>query len=593
MPRSRRRSAVAQSRRSPAEPARSGRETRASVLSGGSRRRPWSWIALLGILAAAAWLYGRLLDHPLVYDDLRVIRDNDAIHGGSAAAIFWRDAFRPLVNFSYAGDLALFGAEPRSHHLGNLVLHLAATVLVWRALLAILGDAGATGRRDALAVAGAGIFALHPLASEAVTYAAGRSEVLAGGLVLGAFLLLREGVRRRPFWTVPGLLCWLAALASKETAAMLPPALLAWDRLLVAPRDDPRRARRRLFALHGPLLLAIAAGAIARVAVYATQEHPGLPRDPLVHLRTEVVVFWRYLRLIVAPYGQSLVHDVRPVSSAFEPRFLLALGGVVALLAGAAALRRRQPAVAFGLCWFVLFLLPSSSFVPLEELMAEHRVYLALPGLLIAAAAATDALLASRRRPLPRPWGAATIAALLALLAVLTARRLEAWRDPVSLWEDAARKAPRTGVAFHFLGNARRDAGDCPGAIVAWQRAIELWPDELGTYMNLGICRAQTGDLGGAERAFRAAWERDPRYVPAHNNLGRLALAAGDPAGARSWFESALALDPRDRFAAMALAALLRRAGDEAGARAVCEHLVAAGDPTPVEACLAGSADVR
>ena len=52
----------------------------------------------------------------------------------------------------------------------------------------------------------------------------------------------------------------------------------------------------------------------------------------------------------------------------------------------AAAWRRRETwPVAFGILWFFLALLPTSSIVPLAEVLNDHRMYFPFVGLTLAA----------------------------------------------------------------------------------------------------------------------------------------------------------------------------------------------------------------
>jgi tetratricopeptide (TPR) repeat protein len=541
------------------------------------------------VLAATAALYAVFADHPFVYDDLRTVRDNLSLRTGDLTTIVRGDRFRPLTNLSFAVDHALWQLRPRGVHLTALFLHLANVALTWAVARRLAADAALAPLPLAGAVAG--LFALHPLQSEAVTYASGRSELLAALLVLLGFLAWRRWVcRGGARFLAAGLAALAAGALAKETAAMLPLAVLAYDRLLVAPGEAEREpARRRLLRVHLPLLAVVAAAGALRVALFARLENPLLPREPWVHASTQAVVLWRYLRLLLVPAGQSIVHDVHAVRDPLDWRFLLALAALVAATVVLVRARRRSPLAVFGAAWFAIFLLPSSSLVPLHELMAEHRLYLASMGAFLALAAVAVRLLAGEAPAAQRARRRLAVAAaalVLVALGALTAARLQVWRDPVSLWSDAARRAPRTWAAFHFLGNALRDAGDCRAAAAAWERAVALWPDELGTHVNLGICRAQIGDTAGARAAFEGALRRDPRYVPAFNNLGRLALFEGDAEEAQRWFETAVGIAPGDRFATTELARLLRARGERRRADALCWRLRDGADLSGVERCL-------
>src|SRR5207248_582491 len=85
-------------------------------------------------------------------------------------------------------------------------------------------------------------------------------------------------------WAVLTIGFWLAALASKETAAMFPFVFLMYDRFSMAPTAFERR--RRLLKVHLPLMGTAILGGIVRLAILAWVEYPG-----------QVSIHWKYLLL--------------------------------------------------------------------------------------------------------------------------------------------------------------------------------------------------------------------------------------------------------------------------------------------------------
>jgi tetratricopeptide (TPR) repeat protein len=222
-----------------------------------------------------------------------------------------------------------------------------------------------------------------------------------------------------------------------------------------------------------------------------------------------------------------VVHQVPEVETLHDARAAwgaVAGAGLAALAIAAWRLRRRAPATAFGTLWFLAMLAPSS-LIPLPELAAEHRTYLASCGLFLAVAS----LLARGLRALALPpalaravaWTGAL--AILAVLGALGAARNRVWSDPVRLWADAMRKAPDVFAPYYQLGEALRERGDCGAAIPYYERAVGLVPRYLDARNNLGVCLAQTGRLDDARRTFLEALARDPSYPRARNNLRTLA----------------------------------------------------------------------
>src|SRR5258708_24069543 len=194
------------------------------------------------------------------------------------------------------------------------------------------------------------------------------------------------------------------------------------------------RVQRRVWCVYVPLVAAVAAAGAWHV--HSTLQLDRAPsRNSLENLMTESIVIWRYVGLLLVPARQSVVHDVRWITSA-DPWALLALAAIAAAVAGAVRLRRTAPLAAVGLIWFFAALAPSSSVIPLRDALAEHRLYLAGAGLIFAAAAVLAPLLAGRR--------AARIVATAALasLAFGTIARNKVWGDPLALCTEAVQPAP-------------------------------------------------------------------------------------------------------------------------------------------------------
>jgi hypothetical protein len=527
----------------------------AESVAASAPRFPWLLCGLAVLLAALPYLGS--LGNSFAYDDLGTIVGNPSIrHPVAWRYVFGYALFRPVVNVSYALDSFFWGIDAFGFHLTNLVLHAANTGLLFLlAWCAVRDSARARGTdpQARWAALPAILFAVHPLQTEAVAYASARSELLCALFTFLALLAFRRAAASgRRGWLVPAFAAMLLGLACKEVAAMAP--LLAWgyDRLFL---PQPPGSRRRQLAFYLPPLALIAALGCVRLAIYFGREAAGASSIVGRNLLLQIKVMWHYLALLVVPVGQSVIHEFREVGSAFEPGVMAAGLGLAGLVFAAWRLRRREPQVAFGILWFLLVLLPSSSIVPMAEPMAEHRVYLASAGVFLAVAGLAASLAAHFAGPVVlRVAGAAAILLILAL-AGATVARARVWRNPVTLWSDATAKAPHTYAAHYALAEALRERGDCAAAIIEYQRAVERVPDHPDAWTNLGICQAQTGALAEAEASLLRALALDPKRAGPHYNLGLLARMRGEPAAAHQHFVDAVRLDPGHEKAQRALSA--------------------------------------
>jgi protein O-mannosyl-transferase len=558
-----------------------------AAVRGDRIRRPVLACAAASLLGGLVYL--NALHNPFIYDDHHMVVDNSSLpHLFDLRRLVLYDATRPIVNFSYAIDRAVWGPSPFGFHLTNVLLHMANV-----ALLFVLVQRLAADRRrrkpatapdpQVVALTAAVLFAVHPMMTEAVGYISGRSEVLCGTFFLGAFLYARGWmIDGRKSWWLLTVAFWVAAIASKEIGGILPFVLLAYDRILLGGTDEERR--RRLLKLHLPLMAVALVAGIVRLGVVALIEHPG---GAIVHWQyglVELEVAWRYVLLFVMPGSQSIFHEVAPIHHVYEFRALFAILTVGVMVMCAWRERKAVGLISLGITWFLLLLVPSAVLVMLDlgEPMVEHRVYLASCGLFLAAGSAMGRVWASLERPKARHR-----ALTLAVLAVMafggaTLVRNAVWARPVTLWLEAVDKAPDHWRARLMLGEALQDEGRCADAIVQYKIAIKLRPREPFGYMKEGICLAQVGRLDEATAAFHELQKIDPRSAVASVGLGAVAMLAGRPDRARQLFLDTIHDDPRNVAARQSLAVLEETvAANPAEALRRCEEIQQIAPETP------------
>jgi tetratricopeptide (TPR) repeat protein len=370
---------------------------------------------------------------------------------------------------------------------------------------------------------------------------------------------------------VAAVLGALLALGSKETAVALPIVALACDAWLFG-RDG---WRRRLVRVYIPVLAVLAIGAAVRLRSLMAAEH-AIDRGPVDNLLTQAIVTWRYVRLLISPVGQTIMHDVRFVSSAWDPVALAATAAWGAALFLAIRARRRYPLVAVGVVWFLAALAPSSSFIPLKEGMAEHRAYLAMPGLILAGASVLGPTLAASIT--------ARMAAVLVLAVCswLTFERNVVWNDATVLWAEAADRSPSMWEPHYAYGDALREAEQCEAAVTEYQIVLRFNPSHRDTLVNLGICYGKLGRYREAEASFKRLLAVDPGFVRAYTNLAALAVARHEYDDAREYYLEAIRNDPRNVLAHMQLAQLYENVyRDYRAAALACDDAVRTDPRTP------------
>jgi protein O-mannosyl-transferase len=436
--------------------------------------------AALGVLACTltALLYQRTLDHPFVFDDRAAVLLNPSlIDAWSLRAALLLNPARSVVNLSFALDRAFWGFSSFGYHITNGILHVVVVGLFFGCCTRALADAD-TSESEWPAFFAATVFGVHPLMSSTVLYVSARSDLLcAAGFLLSLMFARRAIVMSSPPAGLFAAFCGLFALASGPTAAALPLVVLAYDAWILRDRGWPRRAMR----IYLPAMAAIAVAGIWQArAVLSANRMP--PRGLIANLLTESIVIWRYLRLLLAPYGQSMIHDVHWARSPADPLGLCAVALLGISIVTAIRVRHSRPLVAFGIVWFAAALAPTSTILPLRDAMSEHRAYFAAAGLFLAAASVLARLLASSR--LAR---AIAVAALL-LCGVLTLARTRVWDDPLTLWTEAIDRAPGSWQAHLGYADALRELDRCGPAREEYRTALQLYPANADARRGLERC---------------------------------------------------------------------------------------------------------
>ena len=467
------------------------------------------------------------------YDDPQYVTANPMVQRGlTADGIVWAlrttvmGAWHPLTWLSHMTVVALGGLDPRWHHLVNVLLHAANAVL----LLIVLERATGAIWPSALV---AFLFALHPVHVESVAWIAERKDVLStffALLAIGAYV--SRAVRGRP----PGVavtVLFACSLMAKPMLVTLPALLLLLDwwplRRLTTLRAPATRA---LLVEKAPLaLLAGAASIFAFVTQSATSTTTlaTLPLgDRVAHVLTSCVA---YLRLTLWPEGLAVFYPYPHVVGR-----ALAAGAAAVLLAisaGALALRQRAPYLLVGWLWFVISLLPVVGFVQIGlQAWADRYLYVPLIGLAIVLAWG----LADLPRAAPRfltPLIAGGGAVLVAACAVLTWRQAGYWRDDVALYERALAVTSDNFLAHNNLGLALMAGGGAERAAASrhFDEALRLRPAYPEAHNNLGGVLYLEGRRSEAIAQFTEALRLRPDFTEARNNLrvAQSAAAAGSP----------------------------------------------------------------
>ncbi|MGC2064154.1 MAG: tetratricopeptide repeat protein [Thermodesulfovibrionales bacterium] len=284
------------------------------------------------------------------------------------------------------------------------------------------------------------------------------------------------------------------------------------------------------------------------------------------YLMTEMRVVVTYIRLLLLPINQNLDYDF-PVSRSFftPPVFFSFL--LLAMILGSALYllyrsrftlhHSRVPdaspftihysrLIGFGILWFFLALSVESSFIPIVDVLFEHRIYLPSIGAFIALSAALSAAVNEAGKRWPRTEKAVIPLALIVVLSLSagTFARNRVWQDELGLWEDVVKKSAGSPRAHNNLGFLYNAKGMNDLAIEQFMAALRVRPDYPDAHLNLGIAYNAKGMSDPAIEQFMLVLGLSPDDADAHLNLGLALVSKGMYDEGITHYKTALGLQP-------------------------------------------------
>ena len=252
------------------------------------------------------------------------------------------------------------------------------------------------------------------------------------------------------------LLLYGAAVSVKEHTVALIAVLLLTD-YFWNPGFSLAGIRRN-WRLYVPVALGAGAGTVLVWRVLSRATTAGFNIKDFTwyqYFFTECRAFFLYLRLFFLPVNQNADY-MFPISRTITDHgAIFGLIGILLLIApGASASAAGIRLASYGFFVYLALLAPTSSFVPIQDAVAERRLYLPMIGMLFML---TELL---QRLPVRRRVLAGAMAVVLLVAGVLTYERNRVWTSDVALWQDTVQKSPQNArahfqlaYAYHFEAN--------------------------------------------------------------------------------------------------------------------------------------------
>jgi protein O-mannosyl-transferase len=488
------------------------------------------WIAFAALSFITLIAYWNSLRVPFVFDDLVSVQGSDAVR---FQEFNWNVlAPRAVLYLTFTLNSIWTGQDAWSYHLVNVLMHLLNGLFIFMLAERIFRHVESNLDRCRLyAGIAAAFFLVHPVQTESVTYVSSRSELLSTIFYLTGLLVY-------VFWPGQriGFLCsfavailYVLGLGSKETVITLPATIFLYDFLFLSKAQfRPLWSRWRFyltyllgasFVTYYLLTVALKGSVGGGLVGHLTPWH---------YFLTELRVIVRYIRLIFVPVGLNLDYDFTSSLSPFEPAVIASFLFLCSLAFVGWLLRRRSPVFAFSIFWFFITLAPTSSVVPILDVIFEHRLYLPLVGVCLSFPILVELIYRKVRERLWFPGTAFRYSCIVVIaLAAGTVARNYVWGDEVRLFNDVVSKSPGKDRALNNLAWSYYKRADYTSAIAVLEKGLNAPSGKMAdVYDLLGNMYVKTGQHDRAIELFKktALILKGERQAIEYNNLGTVYL---------------------------------------------------------------------
>lgn len=539
----------------------------------------WAYFAAAAaVLLLAFEVYAPAIRGPFLFDDRYLPFFSPGLSVAPLSA--WIAGVRPLLMFTFWLNYQIGQQDPYWYHIFNVLFHAGNAVLIGLIVWKILEWAGVASavQRRILAGFGGLLFLVHPIQTESVAYVASRSENLSVLLFNAAFAVFvwRRSVAVSVRVSIAVIVLFIAACVTKEHAAVLPALLLLTDYFWNPPAAFRLEGIRRNWKLYAPIAAGVVFAAAFITKVLGEAKTAGFGMKDLTwyeYFFTQCRAIWVYLRMFVLPFGQNVDHEFAISRTLFDGGAVIGLVALIAVTAGAWVFRKRYPLAAYGWFAFLVLIAPTSSIVPIRDVLVERRLYLPFIGLILIACEFL------RRWRTKLTTLAVSLGAVVLVFAGLAYTRNQVWSDPLALWKDTADESPHKSRPRFQYAYALWSEQRCPEAAAEYEKASKLESPDYSLYVDwaLALDCAQHYDAAldklrralAIERTAHAytlismeyvkqnrraealealdqAEKTDPNFQQTYVFRGNVLLLNGDFDRAAEQFQRAIQLNPAD-----------------------------------------------
>lgn len=508
-----------------------------------------------------ALVYSNHFHNPFEFDDEHTIVNNAAIRDLKNIPRFFTDAtttsslpknqaYRPGLTTLNTIDYAIGGKEipdPFYYHLSIFLSLLVLGACLFRFSSILLKPYTNSSQNFLWSLFLSLLFCIHTANSQTINYIIARADSFSTLMVLLAFLMYTGLPIAKKYFLY--LIPVVIGFSVKEPAIMFVPLLMVYQ-LLFEPsyrnNEHPFHYKAILKILQRniiPLLL------IAFLYLFSQRLTPKTwdsgNADRWAYLISQPFAIIHYFNNFFFPFNLVIDTDWELLDSISDDRFIVGFAFLSLMVILIYKTAKHHPLVAFGLSWFLLALAPTSSIIPLSEVLNDHRPFFAYIGLCLVSVYGLLWLYKTYQSKIPlKKIYFVTLPLIFILHGIGTYRQNIIWSSSERVWQEATIKAPRNGRAWMNYGISLMARAAYPEAQKALEKAKQLWPYYPYLYINTGILNSALNKNPEAETDFLKALELDNQNPEVYVYYSRFLLKMKRYTDAANLINSGLQLSP-------------------------------------------------
>lgn len=466
--------------------------------------------ALLFLTIIAIAVYLNAMNHEFVSDDVDgILRDTRL---GNLDYVF-RTNLGSLRNLLIYFIYNAFGKVPFWFRLSSVISHIL-TVYVIYFLFSLF-------KNNKLALIGAALFAVHPMAIEAVTWISGGvySNYTLLALLSFSFYLF---IPKNKWYIVPSVILFLIGIFTSVNVVVLIPIFLLYEFAFGNNRKTYFKIVPYIVSLTIFGIFFVMPAFFDRTKDLQTSFYQETGWDnPIIVI---LIALTSYLRLILWPDALTLYHsmfDMTPFAHFIRAIALIIYAYLVFYF------YKKNRKIFFWLVFYIFSLLLVITPFRISWMVAERYVYMGSIGIYFAIAYLFDWLTDKEKL---KNAGYFIFVVILIALSVRTIIRNNDWKDPDTLYlsmEFVSYNDPKT---HNNLGDVYGRRGQYEKSAYEFKKAIELKSNYGDAYFNLGNTYLQWGKdkWASAEASYKTALSINPNIWQGYAQLAYIYYYTGN-----------------------------------------------------------------